>query len=150
MDGKIAAYRRADTMGKSQVELILMVYDGAIKSLRTAADHYRDRETEAGYEELQKTKRFVTHLYSTLDQKKGGEVTENLGKIYVWVISQLHVIEATRDLEQLDSVVTVLENLRSGWVKLKDQQVPAPSEKSDLTEKSNETPEITEEFVTTA
>jgi len=147
MDGKIAAYLHADTMGKSQIDLILMVYDGAIKALKTATDHYRDKENDAGYEQLQQAKRFVTHLYTTLDLQKGGEVAENLSKMYVWVISQLFVVEASKDTDELDSVTKVLENLRSAWAELKEQQGGDASAASQTNEAS-EIPELTEEFVT--
>jgi flagellar protein FliS len=149
MDGKIAAYRHADTMGKSQVDLILMVYDGALKALKAAAKHYRDDDNDAGFEQIQHAKRFVTHLYTTLDVKKGGEVAENLSKMYVWALSQLCVVEATKELEQLDSVVKVLDNLRSGWADLKEQQGSTAPETSAPTSEASEIPELTEEFTIT-
>ena len=148
MDGKIAAYRHADTMGKSQIDLILMVYDGAIKALRDATNHYSKDENDAGYEQLQHAKRFVTHLYTTLDMSKGGEVAKNLSKMYVWVISQLFVVEASKDVDELGSVTKVMENLRFAWAEIKEQQdggVPVVSQIDEVTE----IPELNEEFVTT-
>ena len=149
MDGKIAAYRHADTMGKSQIDLILMVYDGAIKALKAATDHYRNQESDAGYEQLQQGKRFVIHLYTTLDLQKGGEVAENLSKMYVWTISQLCVIEATKDVDELDAVIKVLDNLRSGWAELKKQQGGDDADASGPTDEVAEIPELAEEFITT-
>jgi len=138
MNNKLEAYRCADTMGKSQLDLIITVYDGAIKALRMAAHHYRDKKNQNGYDEIQKAKRMVTHLYSTLDTEKGGQVAANLGKMYSWVIAQLSIIEATKDVEQIEAVVTALNNLRSGWVELKARQgvgtkaaVGAPERKLD-------------------
>lgn len=150
MDGRIAAYRTADTMGKSQVDLILTVYDGAISSLRAAAKHFSDGETDQGYEELLKVKKFVTHLYSTLDQEKGGEVVENLGKLYVWVLSQLYVLEAAKDPELFESTLTVLTNLRSGWADLKSQ-LSQPTDNESQPEKDQPGSRQTlDKFVTTA
>ena len=148
MDGKIAAYRHADTMGKSQIDLILMVYDGAIKAMKTAADHYRNDNNDAGYEQLQQAKRFVTHLYTTLDIEKGGEVAKNLSKMYVWVISHLFVVEAGKDMDELEAIIKVLDNLRFAWAEIKEQQdggVPVVSQIDEVTE----IPELNEEFVTT-
>lgn len=149
MDGKIAAYRHADTMGKSQIDLIIMVYDGAIKALETAAGHYRENDCEAGFEQIQKAKRFVTHLYTTLDLEKGGEVAENLSKMYVWVISQLCVVEATKEIDEIEAVVTVLDNLRSGWAELKGQQGGEAAEVSGPIDAAPEIPVLTDEFMTT-
>jgi flagellar protein FliS len=119
---KLQAYRQADTMGKSPLELLLMVYDGAIKSLRTAAEHYDRERNQAGYDELQRTKRMVTHLYTTLDNEKGGQIAANLGKVYSWALAQMQMIEATRDQQQIDAVITALNNLRAGWAELSARQ----------------------------
>jgi len=115
------AYRHADTMGKSPLELVLMVYDGAIKAMRSAAAHYARNENQAGYEEIQTAKRMVTHLYTTLDREQGGQVTEHLGKMYTWVISQLYILEATKNVDQINKVIEVMTNLRSGWETLRTQ-----------------------------
>jgi len=148
MKGKIDAYRQADTMGKSQLDLIIMVYDGALKALRTAGDYYRNDDPGAGYEEIQKGKRFVTHLYTTLDTKKGGEVAANLARMYVYVLSECYVIEATKDTEKLDAIIQMLSNLRSGWAGLKEQQ--AEEVEHETTREPVAAPaESLEQFVTT-
>lgn len=152
MEDKIRAYRKADTMGKSQLELILMVYDGAIKACRTAAEKYRDDDRDRGFEEVQKIKKFVTHLYTTLDPKKGGEIADNLGKMYVYILTQCYVVEATKDLEQLDAIAQMLDNIRSGWAGLRDrelaEQAKQPAKKDE--EGPEEAMETRTDFVTTA
>jgi flagellar protein FliS len=125
MKNKLEAYRHADTMGKSPLDLILMVYDGAIKALKTASDHYVRKEEQAGYDEIQIAKRMVTHLYTTLDREEGGQVAEQLGKMYTWVISQLYIVEATRNVDQIGKIVEVMGNLRTGWDTLKTQSAVA-------------------------
>ncbi|MCX6835149.1 MAG: flagellar export chaperone FliS [candidate division Zixibacteria bacterium] len=122
MNNRLEAYRYADTMGKSPLDLIITVYDGAIKALRTAAEHYNNKKNQNGYDEIQKAKRMITHLYSTLDTERGGQVAANLGKMYSWAIAQLSVTEATKDIEQIEAVAAALNNLRSGWVELKARQ----------------------------
>jgi flagellar protein FliS len=131
MKNKLEAYRHADTMGKSPLDLILMVYDGAIKALKTASDYYARNEEQAGYDEIQTAKRMVTHLYTTLDREQGGQVAEQLGKMYTWVISQLYILEATKNVDQLGKVIEVMGNLRSGWETLKTQPSPAGEKASD-------------------
>jgi flagellin-specific chaperone FliS len=73
MDGKLSTYRTIDTLGKSQVDLILQVYDGAIAAFRAAAEHYVSGELQGGYEQLERARKLLVHLYTTLDQGKGGE-----------------------------------------------------------------------------
>ncbi len=125
MEGKLSAYRKAETLGKSQLDLILQVYDGAIAAFRAASDFYKNDNYQLGYQRLQKAKRFVTHLYTTLDQEAGGDVAENLGKLYAFVINQTNVAEATKDLSLIDDNITILNNVRIGWLELKQQEMGA-------------------------
>lgn len=120
MENGLNAYNRTDTMGKSQLDLILQVYDGAIKTYHQAAENYRTGETEAGYTSLEKAQRFVTHLFTTLDHKKGGEVAENLGRMYAYIINETEGIKGTKDIKKLEDIVKMLTNIRSGWAGLKD------------------------------
>jgi flagellar protein FliS len=116
------SYRVQDTHGKSQLDLIIQVYNGAIAAYRAAAECYRNEDYETGYEQMEKGKNFVVHLYTTLDSDKGGGVAENLGKLYSFIVSQTDVVEATKDLSEIDDIITVLTDLREGWSALKQQE----------------------------
>jgi flagellar protein FliS len=147
MEGKVETYRRVDTLGKSQLDLILQVYDGALKSLNQARHNYEHEDFQAGYEDMERVKKFVTHLYTTLDLEKGGEVAANLSRLYAYVITQTYVVQATKDLEQLDSIGGVLRNLREGWAGLRETN--AAQTTSEDTEPA-EAPTEEHSFVTTA
>ncbi|MDH3892638.1 MAG: flagellar export chaperone FliS [candidate division Zixibacteria bacterium] len=131
MDGTLRSYEAVDTLGKTQVELVIKVYDGALASFRAAQASYTDQQYQAGYEHLEKAKSFVVHLYTTLDLEQGGEVAANLAKIYSYVVSRIDAVEATKDLSEIDDIITVLTNLKSGWTELKQQEakstLPVPT-----------------------
>ncbi|MBN1213692.1 MAG: flagellar protein FliS [candidate division Zixibacteria bacterium] len=126
MAGKVSEYQRNDTLGKSQLDLVIKVYDGAISAFKSAKKNYIDNEIREGYEQLEKVRKFVTHLYTTLDFKQGGEIAEQLSKLYVFILTQLDVIEATKDLKKIDDNIKILNNLRSGWTGLKQQGAGVP------------------------
>jgi len=121
MDGRIDAYQTADTLGKTQLDLILKVYDGAIAAFHAAAEAYKAGDNNNGYDRIVRARRFVTHLYTTLNPEAGGEIAENLGKLYAFVLSQSHLAEATHDPETLRECAAVLKNVREGWAELKAQ-----------------------------
>ncbi|MBD3332504.1 hypothetical protein GF356_06615 [candidate division GN15 bacterium] len=148
MNNKIGSYKSAETIGKSQIDLILKVYDGTVASLTSAREAYANDQFADGREHMEKTKRFVTHLYTTLNMDKGGEVAENLSKLYSYVISQTYVIQATKDVELIDDMITIMENLRSGWRGLKEQQ--AEGEIPESMPEAQATTETAREFTTTA
>lgn len=128
MEGKLSTYRKVETLGKSQLDLIIQVYDGAMAAFRAAADSYKSDDYQAGHQQLQKAKRFVTHLYTTLNPEVGGEIAENLGKLYAFIINQTSMAEATKDLSVIDDNINILENVRRGWLELKQQQTAAARE----------------------
>ena len=139
MDNKIGAYRESDTLGKSQLDLILQVYDGALSYYQQARDAYANENWDGGYKALERARKFVVHLYTTLDPEKGGEVADNLGKLYTYVIAQTDLLAATKDIAAVDSIIEVLSNLRKGWQGLKEKQPAATSEsdsKTPITETS--------------
>ncbi|HWR82325.1 MAG TPA: flagellar export chaperone FliS [Candidatus Deferrimicrobium sp.] len=122
MDGRLSTYRTAETLGKSQLDLIVQVYDGAITAFRAAAERYRSGDYRKGYEELQKARRLVTHLYTTLNPQAGGGIADNLGNLYAFVLNQTSVAEATKDLRILDDNIGILNNVRVAWLKLQDRE----------------------------
>ncbi len=123
MEGKLSTYRTVETLGKSQLDLIIQVYDGAIAAFRAAGDSYRRDDCEGGYQQLQKAKRFVTHLYTTLNPEAGAQIADNLGRLYAFVINQTNVAEATKDLSVIDDNIIILDNVRLGWLELRQQKV---------------------------
>ncbi len=127
MDGKLAAYRKEETVGKSQLDLILQVYDGAIAAFGTAKENYAANDSTGGWEHLERARKFVTHLYTTLNHEKGGDISVNLAKLYAWVINQINVAQATKDLQIIDDNITILGNLRDGWAGLKNTDMETTS-----------------------
>ncbi len=128
MEAKLDTYKTVDTLGKSPLDLVLQVYDGAIRAFGQARDCYARQETTAGYEELERAKRFLMHLYTTLDFAQGGEVADRLGQLYVFVLNETNLVQATHDQKRLDQNITVLRNLRAGWAGLKGQGSAAAPE----------------------
>lgn len=128
MDKTITAYRNTNILGKSQLELIIQVYDGAIEAFQAAREAYESDDNNAGFDQLQRAKRFVTHLYTTLDMEQGGEIADRLSRLYAFVINQTSVIEATKDLKHIDDNIIILSNLRSAWKELSEQEKGVKSE----------------------
>ena len=122
MDNRLKAYQRTGTLGKSQIDLVLQVYDGAIAAFTAAGECYKKSELIEGYEQLQRARKFVTHLYTTLDFDKGLEVAENLGKLYAFLISQTDLAVATKDQAVILGNVKVLRKLREGWSGIRNQE----------------------------
>ena len=131
MNENLKAYESTSTLGLSQVDLILKVYDGAIAAFTEASELYSNNELIAGYEKMERAKKLVTHLYTTLDPENGGEIAERLGKIYAFILNQSDIAQATKDLKIIDDNISVLKNVREGWQGLKEQQKNGAGNKAE-------------------
>jgi len=80
---------------------------------------------------MERAKKFLTHLYTTLDPDNGGEIAERLGKIYAFVLNQTDIAQATKDLQIIDDNIRVLKNVREGWQGLKEQQKNGAENKAE-------------------
>lgn len=122
MDGRLQLYRTTDTLGKSQVDLILQVYDAALKSLQELGSG--DLSSELAEHHLVQVRKLVTHLYTTLDFTQGGELAAQLGQLYTFVLGQLDLVAATRDRALIEKLSVILRNLRDGWATLRTAAPP--------------------------
>lgn len=121
MDEKLSQYRKSETENKTVPELIVMVYDGAIDNLKKAVELYKAEKMQDGYEAMEKAKRFVVHLYTTLDEEKGGDIAANLSDMYAYIIERMNFVQATKDIKTIKESIDLLSNIREGWVGLAAQ-----------------------------
>jgi len=122
MECSTKSYEETNVHGMSQLDLVIKVYDGAITAYQDAAHSYKKSDSQKGYDFLERAKRFVVHLYTTLDEEKGAEIATGLGKLYSFVIAETDVVSATKDIKKIDDLVAILDNLRQGWLGLKEQE----------------------------
>ena len=115
MSSGIGSYQKTSILGKSPLELLLLVYNGAIEAFKKAEDAFERDDKERGKKSLARARKFVTHLYATLDTKSGGEVAERLGQLYVFIIEQIQIACATSDKTLCANMREILENVKAGW-----------------------------------
>jgi flagellar protein FliS len=54
-------------------------------------------------------------LNSVLDMERGGDIAENLRKLYNFMIRHLNEANMQRDAGKLRQVISLLEELNQGW-----------------------------------
>jgi flagellar protein FliS len=118
MKNSLSNYQVVDTLGKNQLELVIKVYDGAISNLKQAVEYYQNNNTQAGYDSMEQAKKFVVHLYTTLDEKKGGEIAKNLSQLYAFTVEQINFVQATKDISKINDSIEIFNNIREGWIQL--------------------------------
>ena len=132
MPQSLSLYRTVDIQGKSPLDLVLTVYQGAISAYQEASRHFEEHRYEAGRDSLENARRFVVHLFTTLDHQRGGELADHLGQLYSFVINETSVVAATKDQKRISDIIKILDNLRQGWLGLKERQEAAGSRPSQV------------------
>ena len=109
------SYRRSQVESASPEKLILMLYDGAIRKLNQAETRFERGDEGAFLVETTKVQKIISELMSALDHEQGGEVSENLGRLYDYMIRQLALAQVRKETQLLAEVRSLLEELREGW-----------------------------------
>lgn len=100
----------------SPVQLIVLLYDGAINALASAKGFMGQSKFEEKGRLISKAIGIVEGLRTVLDQEKGGEIAKNLNDLYEYMKKQLLLGNLKNQTEQLDEVMKLLADLRSAWV----------------------------------
>jgi len=114
----LAAYRTERVTNLSQQELILMLYDGAIRFCGEAKTAISDNDFNKSYHKLTRARDVVTELLAILNPDVDADVVRNLERLYNFCILSITEVNFSKDVTLLDAVVTVLSNLRSAWAEV--------------------------------
>ena len=113
-----AAYRQQSVMTASPGQLVVMLYDGALRFLLQAATAMRAEDNLGCDAKLRRAEAIIEELLATLDKQRGGVIASRLEGIYVFC--KRHLIEARiqRDAGKIDKVAELLGELREAWAQI--------------------------------
>ena len=117
-------YMRSQVETASQTQLILMLYDGAIRFLSLGVEKMQERppNLEAKNSFLVKGQRIIAELISTLDLDHGGDVAANLHRLYSYMLPRIVEANLRDDPTAVAEVIGILRDLRGSWEEV-DRQV---------------------------
>ncbi len=116
-----SAYQKTEVQTADQRQLIVMLYDGAIRFLKKAVIKIDAQDFEGAHNYLVRARDVVSELLSTLKPEKGGDLGENLKRIYVYIFNRLVEANLMKDPKMVAEVIQLLNTLRDGWVGVKAQ-----------------------------
>jgi len=116
------AYQKVAVNTVDQRKLIIMMYEGAIKFLTVAVAKIGKEEFYEAHSNLVRAKSIIAELLASLNMEKGGDIAENLQKLYTYMFNELIEANLNKDTARIENVVALLKDLRDGW---KGMQNPA-------------------------
>lgn len=108
-------YRKNAVLGASPAQLVVMLYDGALRFIEGGRMAMRAKDLTRQNDALQRAQKIVVELLSTLDREKGGELADNLSSLYGFVLDQLMDANVNDNETSLDNAAKTLGELREAW-----------------------------------
>lgn len=115
MNPYLKQYRQTqmDTTPKEQI--LLMLYDGAVRFLHLAKEGFAEKNIEKIHNNLVKVQNIITEFEASLDMQAGGDFAKNLFALYEFLSRQLVQANIKKDEAALDIVIKHVTELRDTW-----------------------------------
>jgi flagellar secretion chaperone FliS len=101
------------------MELVVMLYDGALRFVAEARDAISTNNVSARTEATRRALDIVIELQNTLDIAQGGDIARDLDRLYTYISSKLTDVTLGDD-KAADEIQSLLSTLRDGWVQAND------------------------------
>ena len=108
----------------SSHRLIQMLLDGALSKISIAGGHMKRGEIPEKGAHISWAISIIEGLRSSLNRESGGELAENLDRLYEYMLRQLVVANLRNDPAVLDEVHGLLAEIRSGWMGIRGVDEP--------------------------
>ncbi|KAF0178038.1 MAG: flagellar biosynthetic protein FliS [Nitrospirae bacterium] len=101
------------------LELVILLYDGAIESLEKAAVAAAGGQIALKLRFADKAIAIIDELLNSLNPEVGGEVAENLMNLYLYMMREITLANARNDADRMQQVSSLLRQLRESWVSIR-------------------------------
>ena len=103
-------------------ELVAMLFSGAIKSISEAKTHLQNKDIAARGKSISKSIAIIDEgLKISLDDKVGGELSQNLRALYEYMCHRLLTANIKSEIAPLDEVIGLLKELSDAWNSIKPE-----------------------------
>jgi flagellar secretion chaperone FliS len=131
--GYARTYQAQSVLTASPGQLILMLYDGALRFLGHAKDALESkdespRRIERIHTNLLKAQDIIVELRASLNME-AGDHAKNLDRLYDYYLRRLFEANVKKSIEPVVEVESLLRLLRDGWAEmLKAQEAARPTQ----------------------
>jgi flagellar protein FliS len=128
MAGRVArTYQTVDAQSRTPIELVVMLYDGALRFLTQAQEAHARGDVRVRASSISRTLAIVAELQSTLDIERGREVAQQLDSLYQYITTRLVQVTVDGDVSALEESSRLLAHLRGAWSQVSSTTAASPS-----------------------
>lgn len=122
----LSAYRETRIKTASQGQLVIMLYDEAVKHLDRGLEllgtNISGKKDPGKIEKISKsilkTQEIITELMVSLDFEQGGDIAKNLFSLYTWFNKELLEANVKQDVRRITIIRNMVNELRSAWAEI--------------------------------
>lgn len=112
---KLQAYRQTAVVTATKEQVLIMLYEGAIKQLKKASECCLKGDLAGKGVAVGKAHDIINELSNSLDFTIGGDIAKNLERLYMFMVEQIVQGNIANDVNKFDQARKLLENLLEGW-----------------------------------
>lgn len=125
--GYARTYRANSILTASPGQLVLMMYDGVLKSLALAQEAFKlpdtdTRRIETINQHLLKAQAILTELQAGLNLDAGGDFAKTMYRLYDYHNRRLLEANMRKQVEPIAEVERLVRELRDAWAQMLAQQ----------------------------
>ena len=110
-----SVYQQVEVSTCNKLQLVVMLYDGAIRFLGEARTAILTKNVRAKAVALDRALAIIGELQSTLQLEEGGDVAASLNSLYNHMNESLLLASAKMDATPVEHVIGLLKTLNSAW-----------------------------------
>jgi flagellar secretion chaperone FliS len=111
----LGAYKKTSIHTASKEQILLMLYQAAIKNCKKAMEAIDNKDIAKKGEFIGKLQDIVIELNNSLDFKIGGQVAEELSSLYDYLLYSSTQANIKIEKAPLEGCLQVLNTLYEGW-----------------------------------
>jgi flagellar secretion chaperone FliS len=112
------AYLATQVSTSSQGDLLLMLYDTAVKHLHLAIEKMRAGDVAAKGILITKAINIISELQESLNKERGGDISKNLFNLYFFCNTRLLKANLQMNTEMVEEVITIISGLRQAFAQI--------------------------------
>jgi flagellar protein FliS len=121
--GSARAYQAQAVLTASPGQLVLMLFDGALRFLGQAQEAFASPDTgprriERINQSIVRAQNILVELQSTLNLEAGGDYARNLDRLYDYYLRRLLEANLKKTVQPVNEVEGLLRQLRDGWAEM--------------------------------
>ena len=119
------SYQAVAVATASPGNLVLMLFDGALRFLNTALHGFQNEDitkrNEDIHNNLLKAQRILRELQCSLDMDSGGEFSRRMHALYDFMIEELRKANLAKEPAPIQTVDRLLGEIRGAWSQMLEQ-----------------------------